>query len=555
MKRYDLIVVGGVAAGTKAAAKARREKRDWKILIVTEDADISYAGCGLPYYLGGIIQTRNQLVVKTPDKLSRVNELEIMMGHRVISLDRKAHEIAVRNIDSAEEFRLGYGKLFLATGASSIMPPIPGIDLEGVLALRTVTDADKIMKLIRDRKGKAVIVGAGLIGIEMAENLLARGWEVAMVEMLPEILPPFDEDVALWLRRHIEKKGVRILTGAQVRAISKAGEGLDVEAGNEIIRAGMVIMSVGVRPNSELAKATGLELGARGAIRVDKTGRTSDPDIYASGDCATTYGIISGSEVWAPMGSTANKQARMAALALTGQDAEFPGVLGAMAVKIFDVSAAKTGLNAAEAEKAGHDWVSVLVPADDRAHYYPGSAKIAIKLVAERKTGRILGAQVYGSGTVDKPIDAFSVALAMKATVHDLANVDFTYAPPFSTPINPVNLACQVMINKMQGKMEGVCCIEAYGEVNAPDWDGLILDTREAAEFRLGTVPGALNIPLAELKARLPEIERFKDKRVLVVCNFGKSAYDGYLRLKHLGFKNVKILEGGTWAWPYELEK
>ncbi len=554
MKRYDLIVVGGVAAGIKAAAKARREKRDWKILIVTDDGDVSYAGCGLPYYLGGVIQTRDRLVIKTPDKLRHVNELEIMMGHRAVSLDRKNRTITIRNLGSGDEANLEYGKLFLATGASSIMPPIPGTDLEGVLALRTVTDADKIMKLICGRKGKAVIAGAGLIGIEMAENLLARGWEVIMVEMLPQILPPFDEDVALWLQRHIEKKGVRILTGAQVKAISKAGESLDVEAGNEIIRAEMVIMSVGVRPNSELAKAAGLELGARGAIRVDKTGRTSDPDIYASGDCATTYGIISGSEVWAPMGSTANKQARMAALALTGQNDEFPGVLGAMAVKIFDVSAAKTGLNVAESEKAGHDWISVLVPADDRAHYYPGSAKIAIKLVAERKTGRILGAQAYGRGTVDKPIDAFSVALTMKATVHDLANADFAYAPPFSTAINPVNLACQVMINKMQGKMEGTCCTAAYREVHGHAWDGLILDTREAAEFRLGTVPGALNIPLAELKARLPEIEKYRNKQILVVCNFGKNAYDGYLRLKHLGFKHVKILEGGTNFWPYELE-
>lgn len=555
MKTYDLIVIGGVAAGTKAAAKARREKRDWKIAVITQENDVSYAGCGLPYYLGGIIQTRNQLVVKTPEKLCSVSDLEIIVGHRAMVIDRKAHTITVQNLVTGEIITMNYGKLMLATGARSVIPPIPGVDLDGVLALRTVTDADEILRRICCRdSGRAIIVGGGFIGIEVAENLVARNWDVTIIEMLPQILPPFDEDVALYIQRHIEKKGVKVLTDTQVRTISKEGDALEVDAGGNEVETDMVIMSVGVRPNSELAKDAGIELGAKGAIRVDTAGRTSDPDIYASGDCATTHGLVSDSEVWAPMGSTANKQARAAALALTGQQGKFPGVLGTIVVKAFDVSAAKVGLNAAEAEKAGVEWISALVPSDDRAHYYPGSQKIAIKLIAEKKTGKILGAQVYGFGIVDKPIDAFVVALTMKATVNDLANADFAYAPPFSTAINPVNLACHVLINKMHGKMEGTCCLEAYREIHDPAWDGLILDTREAPEFMIGTVPGAINIPLVELRSRLSEIEIYRDKRILVVCNVGRNAYDGYLRLKHLGFNRVKILEGGTRFWPYELE-
>jgi rhodanese-related sulfurtransferase len=411
-----------------------------------------------------------------------------------------------------------------------------------------------LAKVSRDNAGNALIVGGGFIGVEVAENLRLRGWNVAMVEMLPQILPQFDEEVALYVQRHMEKNCVKVLTCTQMTAICKSGGGLRVSTTGGDMDADIVLMSVGVRPNSELAKSAGLELGPKDAVKVDGSGRTSDPHIFASGDCATVCDLATGRDAWAPMGSTANKQARAAALTLTGQDTEFAGVLGTMAVKAFEVSAAKTGLSEREALACGHDIVSALVPADDRAHYYPGSAKIAIKVVAERGSGKMLGAQAYGFGTVDKPIDAFVVALTMGATVYDLANADFAYAPPFSTAINPVNLACHVLLNKMQGKLDGVGCTAALKEVEDPSWNGLILDTREIPEFMLGSLPGAVNIPLVELAPRLSEIEAYKDKPVLVVCNYGKSAYDGYLRLRHLGFNRVKILEGGTRFWPYKLE-
>jgi len=554
MTDYDLIVVGGVAAGTKAAAKARRQKRGWKIAVITQESDVSYAGCGLPYYLGGVIPARGSLIVKTPEKLKTANDLDIMVRHRVLSIDRAAHTVLVKSLDSGEEFTMTYGKLFLATGAQPILPPIPGADNPCVRALRTVADADAILeRVVRVKKGKAVVVGGGFIGIEVAENLSMRGWEVTIVEMLPQILPPFDAEVALYVQRNLEKKWINVLTDAKVTAIEGRGEGATVKTSRGDIEANLVLMSIGVKPSSELAKAAGLELGARGAIRVDRSGKTSDPDVYASGDCATTFGLLTKAEVWAPMGSTANKQARATALALTGAQGSFPGVLGTMAVRAFDVSAAKTGLCEREAREAGLDIVAVTVPADDRAHYFPGSLKIAIKLVAERKTGRLLGAQVYGLGVVDKPIDALVAGITMGATANDLANADFAYAPPFSTAINPVNLACNVLLNKMEGKMEGVDCIAARKMITGEGWDGLILDTREVPEFTIGSLPGAINIPNAEIPARLGEIERFRDKDVLTVCNFGRGAYEGYLRLKNLGFSRVKVLEGGTRFWPYEL--
>ncbi len=554
MKEYDLVVVGGVAAGTKAAAKARRERRNWKIAIVTQDTDVSYAGCGLPYYLGGVIPNRAALIVKNPDKLKCSNDLDIFVEHRVLSVDRAAKTVLVKFLETGQEFPLKYSKLFLATGAQAVRPPIPGADSPRVMTLRTVDDADKLLGQVGAGKpGKCVVVGGGFIGIEVAENVAARGWQVAIVEMLPQILPPFDEEVALFVQRHLEKKGIKVVTGAKVSEICDGAGGCTVKTSSGAFDADVVVMSVGVKPEARLAKESGLELGAKGAIKVDASGRTSDPDIFAAGDCATTFGLISKSEVWAPMGSTANKQARAAALTLTGSEGSFPGVLGTMAVKAFEVLAAKTGLCEREAREAGLDIVAVTVPADDRAHYYPGSQKIAIKVVADRKTGRILGAQAYGFGVVDKPIDAFVAGITMGATARDLANADFAYAPPFSTAINPVNLACNVLLNKIEGKMEGIDCIAAKKMISDPAWEGLLLDTREVPEFMIGSLPGAINIPNAEIFARSAEIEKFRDKPVITICNFGRGAYDGYLRLKHLGFSRVKILEGGTRFWPYEL--
>lgn len=553
MDKYDLIVIGGVAAGTKAAAKTRRERREWKIAVITKDHDVSYAGCGLPYFLGGVISTRQQLVVKSPEAHKEFSDLDVMVRHEVTDIDPLAKTVTVKDLENEREFQLEYNKLFLATGAEPVVPPIPGADLDGVHVLRSVQDADSIMKAICGRQGHATIIGAGFIGVEMAENLRDIGWEVTIVEMLPQILPPFDAEIAAPVQKHMVNKGVNILTGSQVQSI-EGGKRLKMNTSNGTFETDIAIMSIGVRPGNELAKKIGLDLGVKGAIKVDQQGRTSIPDIFAAGDCAATIGAVSGKEVWAPMGSTSNKQARMGALTLTGDESTYNGVLGTIVVKAFDISAAKTGMNEREVKEAGIDYVTCHAPADDKAHYYPGSSKICIKLIAERSSGKILGAQIYGLGVVDKPIDAFVVALTMGATVHDLANADFAYAPPFSTAINPVNLACHVMINKLTGRLDGLGPAAAHELINKPGWDGLLLDIRTGPEFREGTIPGAKNIPLAQLKSRLSEIEPYKDKDIIVICYFGKTAFEGYLRLKHWGFEHARLLEGGTRCWPYELQ-
>jgi NADPH-dependent 2,4-dienoyl-CoA reductase/sulfur reductase-like enzyme/rhodanese-related sulfurtransferase len=554
MQKYDLIVIGGVAAGTKAAAKARREKPDWSIAIITKDHDVSYAGCGLPYYIGDVIQNRAQLVVRNPETLKLNHGLDVLMRHNATSIDRTAHTVSVENLETGEKFQMKYGKLVLATGASALRPPIPGIDSERILTLRTVMDADAILARVREMQGRVVVVGGGFIGIEMAENLKIRGWDVTIVEMLPQILPPFDLEIALMMQKHLEKNGVKVMTGTCVESFSKMDAGVEVATSNGNIAADFVILSIGIKPNSELAKDAGLELGCRGTVRVDRAGRTSDPDIFAAGDCASTFWLLSGSDAWSPMGSSANKQARATALTLTGTETQFPGVLGTMIVKAFGFSAARTGLNEREARDGKIETICVTVPADDRAHYHPGSEKMAIKLLAHAETGEILGCQAYGLGAVDKPADVLATAISMGATVHDIANVDFTYAPPFSTAINPVNLVCYVLENKMSGKLISIGAVEAQAMIESSEWDGLLLDPREVPEFMIGSLPGAVNIPMSEFPARLSEIDAYKDRPVLVICNYGRRAYEAFVKLRHAGFVRAKVLEGGTKFWPYELE-
>ncbi len=555
MKSYDILVIGGVAAGTKVAAKARRGDIAASIGVLTEDPDISYAGCGLPYYLGGVIQTRRQLVVRTPEELKRYNGVEVLTRHRVTSIDPDGQTVAVSNLETGGKEAVSYGKLVLATGARPVRPPIPGIDLGGIHVLRSVTDADSVQASLEGKDdGKVVIVGGGFIGIEVAENLTEKGMDVTVVEMLPQILPPFDPEVALHIQNHLKEKGVKVMTASKVEAFEGDGTVEKVVTSGGAVDADLVVLSIGVAPNSALAEDAGIELGLRKAIKIDGSGRTNLPDIYAAGDCSTVDHVITGDEAWVPMGSTSNKQGRVAAITLGGGDDAFPGTLGTTVVKVFDISAGRTGLGIREAKEKGYDPVSVTVPADDRAHYYPGSRRIFVKLIADRGSGRLLGAQVHGRGTIDKPIDAMVVALTMGAKVEDLTKMDFAYAPPFSTAINPLNLAATVLTNKMTGYMDSISAGEMKERLDDPGWDGLVLDIREIPEHMIGAIPDSINIPYVEMIDRLREIEDHKDKEVVVVCNVGRRAFEGYLRLKHHGFEKALVLEAGTKGWPYGLE-
>lgn len=556
MNEYDVVVVGGVAAGTKVAAKARRENLDWKIAVITQDDDISYAGCGLPYYLGGVIETRGELVVKTPEELKITKEINVLTRHEVTSIDPDGHTVVATKMDTGEVLSFTYKKLVLATGAKPVRPPIPGIDSDRIYTLRTVTDADAIKEMIESGQAKdAVIVGGGFIGIEVAENLIEQGLRVSIVEMMPQILPQFDREVAAYMENHLILKGADIRVNDRVEAFEEEPDGrLKVKTSKTELNADFVLLSIGVVPNTELAKNAGLELGVRGTIKVDASGRTSHPDIFAAGDCVSMTGLYTGKETWMPMGSTANKQARATALTMTGQADGFPGILGTMVVKVFDVNAGRTGMSEREAREAGFDVVSCLVPSDDRAHYYPGAKKIILKMVADRATEKVLGIQIYGEGVIDKPLDAMVAAISMNAKVSDIQKMDFAYAPPFSMAINPLNLTANVLMNKMQGKLETIPTFEVCELIKRPDWDGIVLDIREIPEFQIATLPGAVNIPMLELKERLGEILKYRDKDVFVLCGVGLRAYESYLRLKHMGFTRAKVIEGGLKAWCFDIE-
>ncbi len=556
MNRYDVVVIGGVAAGTKVAAKTRRERQDWSIAVLTDDEHISYAGCGLPYYIGDVITTQRQLLVNTPEELSASRNLDIFTGHKVVEIKPQDKVVEVELIENGEMKQFGYRKLVLATGARAFLPPLPGIELDGVYTLRNVPDAVRIKKrIVSDEVKKVTIVGAGYIGMETAENLKEQGVDVTVIEMLPRIIPLFDPEISIFIENHAAEMGLNIMTSTCVKAFEgEDGWVTRVMTDKGVVEADAVLVSIGVRPNTDLCDDIGIKCGTGGAICVQPDGTTNIDEIFAAGDCATTKHCISGDEVWVPMGSTANKQGRATAMTLSGETDHFPGVLGTSIVKIFDMGVGKTGMSEEEANKAGYDVVSVLVPADDRAHYYPGAEKIFIKLVADAESRGILGGQIFGEGCVDKPLDALVASITLKAKADDLAKMDFAYSPPYSSAINPLNLAATVLSNKLKGKLQSINPWELHGKMKGPNWNGVILDVREIPEYMISTIPGSLNISMTDFEGRLLELEALKDKEVVILCNVGRRAYESFLRLKHMGFGNLSVLEGGMKAWPFESE-
>lgn len=450
-----LIVIGAVAAGTKTAAKARREDESLKITVYTQEQYISYAGCGLPYFIGDDIKEQSELVVKTPEDFKAQFNIDILIEHLVRKIDPEKKEVTVLNLKENKEFVDKYDTLMIATGASPFVPPIEGKDLKNVFNLRSVKDAIEIKDLVNTGSIKnAVIVGGGLIGMEVAEALHHRGVKVAVVELLDQILGPIDKEMADIIEDHCKEKGVKILTSDGVTKLIGDSEGKvqKVVTNKEELDADLVLMSIGVRPNVDIAKEAGVEIGPARAIKVNSKMQTNVKDIYAAGDCVESTHIVTHQPVWIPLGSVANKQGRVAALNITGGNAEFAGVLGSLIVKVFDLTAAKTGLAEKEAQKLGYDYETVTVTGKDKPGYYPGNKEIIIKMVANRKTGQLLGAQVVGEGEADKRIDVVAMALTAQMSLDDFVNLDLAYAPPFSPAIDLV----QVATSQLQAKLAKV---------------------------------------------------------------------------------------------------
>ena len=548
-----LVVIGGVAAGPKSAAKARRCDPEMEIVIYQEEDEISYAGCGLPYFVSGVIKQREELISRTPGKFA-LDGIRVKKHHRIEAIDVKNRTVSGRNLDGDIVFTDHFDRLVLATGAQSIRPKIEGIDLGNVYYLRSIFDADHILLSLReDTIQNVVIAGGGYIGLEMAESLIALGKKVTLVELAPQVLTLFDEDFANILRLYLEKKGVQIFTSEGIKALKgREGKVIRVQTANRDVEADAVLMSLGVRPQVELAKRAGVRIGETGAIWVNEKMETSAEGIYAAGDCAETIHLLTGKRTWIPLGSTANKQGRVVGENVCGGNARFPGVLGTTIFKAFDFNIAKTGLNMKEAEREGFRPIEAIVRGFDRAHYYPGKKESTLKVIADQGTGRILGGQAIGDGSSDKFIDILAMALHAKMDCRTLATVDLAYAPPFSPALSPVIVAANVLMNKLEGKIKGIRASEVKERLETSSAGFQLLDVRESSEVKEKRIPGSIWIPLGELGKRAGELDRTKE--IAVHCESGLRSYKACLKLKHAGIENVKNVDGGMLCWCYDLE-
>ena len=531
------LIVGGVAAGTKTAAKIKRCDRDAEVKVVTKSQDISYAGCGLPYYVSGDIPTREGLIVNTPAAYAGLTGVEVETGVEATALDAAAHEVSVRRSDGTVGVEK-YDRLIVATGAVPFVPPVPGTDLPGVFCMRTPDDACGLRDYVeREAARRAVVVGAGFIGLECAEGLLARGLSVTVVDAMPQILPNvFDREMADFAKRQLKAAGVRVVNGATLTGLSGEGRVRSVETSAGSFPADVVVLAIGIRPATRWLEGSGIET-VKGCVLVNEYGATNLPDVYAAGDCAEVRNFITGEPQWSAMGSTANICGRAIARTLTGTPTAYPGALGTGVVRLLPtLNGGRTGLTEEAAVAAGMEPESVVCVVDDKAHYYPGSSSFFIKLIACRKTHRLLGVQVLGAGAVDKVVDVMVTALYQKMRVEDLDLMDLSYAPPFSTAIHPLVTAGYILENKLSGELESFSPAQ-YASGEAAGYE--VLDVLPAP-----TIPGARWVDLTKIG---PDgIEGVaRDAKVLLVCAKGKRGYFAQNRLKAAGYTATRVLEGG----------
>ena len=533
-----VIIIGGVAAGTKAAAKIKREDRSAQVEIYTKSGDISYAGCGLPYYVGGEIETREELIVNSPEKFASLTGATVHTRMEAISVNAEAKTVAFRSTVDGSEQEASYDKLIIASGASPIVPNIEGVGLNGVFTVRTPDDAISIRDYIeKNNCKKAVVIGAGFIGMEMAENLAAQKLAVTVVDMTSQILPNIlDPEMAGYAAKVLRSNGFKIMTGTAVSAIKgeTAVSAVATNAGE--LAADIVILSIGIRPSTDFLKDTGIEM-IKGAIVVDEYQKTALDDIYAVGDCAVVKNRISGEAQWSAMGSTANITARCLAKTLTGENTAYGGCLGTGVVKLSEnLSAGRTGLSEEQAVRNGYDVITAVCVGDDKAHYYPDSSTFVTKLIADKATGKLLGMQVLGSGAVDKMTDIAVVGISAGLKVGDFDTMDMAYAPPFSTAIHPFVQACYVLQNKMSGDFETFTPAE-YLAGKAKDYR--VIDVQPEAK-----IFGATWVNLGKVNGEIEGIG--KAEKLLLVCAKGKRGYFLQNRLKYYGYTNTKVLEGGA---------
>ncbi len=547
MKTY--LIVGGVAGGASTAARLRRNDESARIIIIERGRYISYANCGLPYYIGGVIKTRDKLFVQPKEEFAQRFNLEIRTLHEVIGLEREEKKVRIRDLENNKEYYESYDKLILSPGARPFKPPVSGSDLPGVFVLRDVEDTDRIKEYIDKRKPeKAIVIGAGYIGIEMIENLNEICSEVSLVEMEDRILPFFDFEIASALGRHIKARGININLRERVVSLQKEGDSITANlASNKQIDSDIVIFATGVRPDTEWLKESGLKLSNNGSIVVDEYLRTSDENIYAVGDAIVTKQLVLNQDFNAFLAGPANKQGRAVADNITGDNIrKFKGAFPTAIIKVFELTAGMVGVSERQLQQQRMEYFTVATHSSDHAGYYPGASPISLKLLCNPEEGRILGAQIIGYQGVDKRIDVVAAFMQNNGTVYDLTDFEHSYAPPFSSARDPLTLAGYVGENLLQRKFQAI----TWQDLRKKEYrDAFLLDVRKKEEFECCTIPGSISIPLDELRSRLNELPR--DRKIVAFCLSGQRSYLACRILLQKGFSNVYNLNGGFKTYQF----
>ncbi|MCM2256515.1 MAG: FAD-dependent oxidoreductase [Vicinamibacteria bacterium] len=550
-----VVIVGGVAGGASCAARLRRLDEKAQVLIVERGPYVSYANCGLPYHVSGVIAEESSLLVATEQTFRSVHAIDVRTGCEAIAIDRAQKTVDLLDVASGAVTKEAYDKLVLSPGAAPLRPPLPGIDLPGIFSVRTVPDARAIREWLgrsgegaeastAARRQRAVVVGGGFIGLEMAENFVHLGLEVTLVEKMDQVMPPLDAEMARLVERALSGRGVKLELGDGVAGFRQtADRSLEVltESG-KVHPADVVILAIGVRPETALAKAAGLELGRRGGIRVDEHMCTSDPDILAVGDAVEVKDFVTGQWTLIPLAGPANRQGRIAADVIAGRDARYRGSQGTSICQVFEAAIGQTGASEKLLRQLGDtDFEKIYLYPNSHAGYYPGAKMLTIKVLFRKSDGRLLGAQLFGEDGVTKRLDAFAMAIQMRATVHDLEQAELAYAPPFGSAKDPVNFAGMVAGNVLRGDTPLVHWDEARG---------FLLDVRNLPEVAVEAVPGALNIPLPQLRARLGELPR--DREIHVICRSAVRAHSATRILLQNGFQ-ARNVSGGMLARAHRI--
>ncbi len=552
-----IVVIGGVAAGPKVGSKIIRMHPDTDVTLIEKGEFLSYAGCGLPYYVSGVVKEQAELMstpvgtVRDSVFFQNVKNIHVFNRTEAIKIDKENKKVTLKSLTDGTEKEVDYDKLVIATGASPVIPPINNINLKNVFTLHGVEDAEGIKAAFAEHKAQDVtIIGGGLIGIEMAEALNDLGARVTIMERLPQILTFLDWEMSQLVVQHLESKGVKVLVNTTVTALKGSDTVGKVVTETCERCSDVVIVSVGVRPNIALAKDCGLKIGSCGGIEVNNQMQTSDKDIYAAGDCVETKDLITGKNCLMPLGSIANKQGRVAAINIcSDKKVFFPGVLKTAICKVFDYGVASTGLNERTAKEQGFDYIIVMSPAPDKAHFYPDAKLIMLKMVVDSNSGRLLGMQAVGPGGVDKRIDVAVTAITASMTVDDIAELDLAYAPPFSPAMDNIITAANIARNKLAGCFASISPVEVKAKLDDNE-DFILLDVRSNQEYEMMYLENSTLIPLGKLREQCDSLP--KDKDIVVYCKISLRGYEAALILKAAGFTNVKVMDGGLLMWPYK---